>query len=414
MIQIQAKNLHPQSTLRVSPFLGRLVLPLAILLILLGVVPAPVHADVLAGNNADFTISRFLDDGTYVGQFNEDVEGVVEVYWSGLFVDADGSVYSAGTSRITKYSPSGALVWTEILPFAPGGIAVGADGAVYVTYYFSEGTQSHIYRYLPTDRTLEPFSAATGCVRAHFLAIRPGPSGDCLYFSSFADGKVRRVSHVGEEQDVISGQPWTGFIGEATRGVLGIALDSDGSLYAANGFTRSVARFSAASQDPCADPYESDVVIASDLSDPHGIALGPSGELFVANYASNSIQRVTPLGLVEEFAAVGLSGPTDVAYLPVPAGRLPGDCNQDRRLNIADAICMLGVLFLGSPEGFPCGDGRSSDPGNLALLDWQPDGELNVSDPIALLTFLFLGGPAHPLADARNPSTIPVVLEECP
>jgi hypothetical protein len=99
---------------------------------------------------------------------------------------------------------------------------------------------------------------------------------------------------------------------------------------------------------------------------------------------------------------------------PRPPGRIPGDCNQDGRLNIADAICVLGVLFLGTPPRFPCGNGRSSDPGNLALLDWQPDGVVNIADPIALLTFLFLGGPAHPRADPRGPATTPVVLTECP
>jgi hypothetical protein len=78
--------------------------------------------------------------------------------------------------------------------------------------------------------------------------------------------------------------------------------------------------------------------------------------------------------------------------------RVPGDCNQDGTLDLSDAICILGVLFTGTPPLFPCGDGSPSHPGNVALIDWQPDGSVDLSDAVALLQFLFIGGNAHPLA----------------
>jgi hypothetical protein len=78
--------------------------------------------------------------------------------------------------------------------------------------------------------------------------------------------------------------------------------------------------------------------------------------------------------------------------------RLPGDSNEDGVLDISDAVAVFGVLFLGRPERFPCGDGTRSDPGNAALIDWQPDGAVDISDGISILSFLFAGGPPHPLA----------------
>jgi len=79
--------------------------------------------------------------------------------------------------------------------------------------------------------------------------------------------------------------------------------------------------------------------------------------------------------------------------------RVPGDCNESGSLDISDAICIFGTLFLGSPSRYPCGDGESSDPANVALLDWQGDGNVDISDPIALLNFLFGGGPSHILGE---------------
>ena len=49
--------------------------------------------------------------------------------------------------------------------------------------------------------------------------------------------------------------------------------------------------------------------------------------------------------------------------------QLPGDCNQDSRLDISDAVCLLGHLFLGSPPELPCGDGGVTDAANLELMN---------------------------------------------
>jgi hypothetical protein len=77
--------------------------------------------------------------------------------------------------------------------------------------------------------------------------------------------------------------------------------------------------------------------------------------------------------------------------------RVPGDCNDDAQLDISDAICVFGVLFLGTPPSIPCG-GELDGAGNVALVDWQPDARIDIADGIALLAHLFAGAPPHPLA----------------
>lgn len=83
----------------------------------------------------------------------------------------------------------------------------------------------------------------------------------------------------------------------------------------------------------------------------------------------------------------GLEDVTDLATpVVVDPGGAPafsrGDCNQDKRLDIADAICILGHLFNG--EAVTC---------KLAL-DGNDDNRIDIADAIYLLTHLFAQGPA--------------------
>jgi hypothetical protein len=74
----------------------------------------------------------------------------------------------------------------------------------------------------------------------------------------------------------------------------------------------------------------------------------------------------------------------------------PGDSNQDGKLDLSDAVWLLGHLFLGSAgqETLPCEGGTASSPGpgDLALADVNGDVGIDVSDPVSILGFLFLGG----------------------
>jgi hypothetical protein len=83
--------------------------------------------------------------------------------------------------------------------------------------------------------------------------------------------------------------------------------------------------------------------------------------------------------------------------------QLPGDCNQDGTIDISDAICLLGFLYLGSPPALPCGDGSVEDAANDRLLDWNDQAGIDLSDVIAILNWLFQGGSAHVLGELCQP-----------
>jgi hypothetical protein len=87
--------------------------------------------------------------------------------------------------------------------------------------------------------------------------------------------------------------------------------------------------------------------------------------------------------------------------------QVPGDCNQDHTIDLSDGVCIFGFLFLGNPVDLPCGNGRPSDPGNIALVDFNGDRNIDLSDGVAVLAFLFQGGQPHPLG--RPPACVRIM-----
>lgn len=127
--------------------------------------------------------------------------------------------------------------------------------------------------------------------------------------------------------------------------------------------------------------------------------------------ASSAIGESSPVGDASSprFDVDPGADPADA----VGGSQLPGDCNQDRSLDISDAVCIFGVLFLGTPGAFPCGDGSTSHPANIALIDWQRDRVVDISDGISALQFLFVGGPPHVLAVPGRERTACIEIVGC-
>ena len=90
---------------------------------------------------------------------------------------------------------------------------------------------------------------------------------------------------------------------------------------------------------------------------------------------------------------------------PAGGGQLPGDCNQDSQLDISDAVCLLGHLFLGSPQDLPCADGEVTNTANRELMNLNGDRSVDLTDAIHVLRYLFQGGPG-PVAGG---SCLPIV-----
>ena len=74
--------------------------------------------------------------------------------------------------------------------------------------------------------------------------------------------------------------------------------------------------------------------------------------------------------------------------------QVPGDCNGDGRLDLADGICLLNSLFLGHASPFVCGDAEFTD---LDLSNFDGENGTTVTDAIGIFNFIFEGGPPHVL-----------------
>ncbi len=92
----------------------------------------------------------------------------------------------------------------------------------------------------------------------------------------------------------------------------------------------------------------------------------------------------------------------------------PGDCNQDGKLDLSDALCVLGHLFLGTVAVLPCGTTAAlAGEGDLKLLDCNTDRRLDLSDALCVLGSLFLGSPP-PAACAGDVNCPCILIPDCP
>jgi hypothetical protein len=119
---------------------------------------------------------------------------------------------------------------------------------------------------------------------------------------------------------------------------------------------------------------------------------GTEVERFAASFEQHCECGVPALSGTVRFNAIG------------PGGQVPGDCDQDGSVGMADALCVFEALFLGRRPPAACGEPTVENRAYVALLDWQADARLDISDGIALLMYLHFGGPPHQLqADGEPP-----------
>ena len=91
-------------------------------------------------------------------------------------------------------------------------------------------------------------------------------------------------------------------------------------------------------------------------------------------------------------SSVFLGTPGTVENIDSDNLRLPGDANEDGRLDLSDAIRLLGILFLLGDGSLPCGAAEITDAGSRDLLDVNGDRGGDLTDAISLLLHLCQGG----------------------
>jgi hypothetical protein len=90
------------------------------------------------------------------------------------------------------------------------------------------------------------------------------------------------------------------------------------------------------------------------------------------------------------FLSGGSPGAEDPTEFPT-GGQIPGDSNQDARLNISDALHLVSLVFEVVNQ-YPCKDGRPIDTANLLVFDSNGDFRIDGSDVIHTLLYLFADG----------------------
>ncbi len=324
---------------------------IVVLLFLAGLTASPAAAV----DGAD-TIATVAGTGT---QGNVDDEPTTAAgsqlsHPQGLDVDADGNLYIADSSnhRVRKVTTDGVITTiagtgtpgntddeghtaTGSQLFFPIGIAVDADGNLYIAEY-----ANHRIRKVTTDGLITTIAGtgiqgntddeghtATGSQLDSPGAIAIGSDGD-LYIVEVSNHRVRKVSTKGLITTVagITGSNGSAddeghtAIGSQLNFPIGIAVDNDDNLYivdsgnhrirkvTTDGLITTVAGITGSNGS--ADD-EGHTATGSRLQDPRGVAVDNDGNLYIADTNNNRVRKVTTDGLITTIAGTGTSGGTD-------------------------------------------------------------------------------------------------------
>jgi len=145
-------------------------------------------------------------------------------------------------------------------------------------------------------------------------------SDGSLYIADGDNHRVRKVTG-----DVITTVAGTGTAGDsgddglATSAQLntpiGVAVDSDGSLYIGDCGSHRVRKVTkdgvittVAGTGTAGDSGDDGLAIAAQLNGPHGVAVDSDGSLYIANYGSHRVRKVTKDGVITTVGGTGTAG----------------------------------------------------------------------------------------------------------
>jgi sugar lactone lactonase YvrE len=264
--------------------------------------------------------------GTFAGSGAEgsaDGPGLLATFTAprGLAVDASGNVYVAdtGANKLRKITPEGVVstlagsgaagsadgAGAAATFSAPCGLAIWTDGTVYVC-----DRDNHKIRAVDTDGVVTTISGtgvsgstdgakavATFNAPEGIVASQSGP----LYVADTGNHKIRRVTQIGSASTIAGSGTATykdGFDTIASFSApRGIALDADGNLIVADAGNNRLRLVSAAGEVSTlagtgAEGFGNGSLAEATFHGPAALAIGPSGELYVADSLNHALRKV--------------------------------------------------------------------------------------------------------------------------
>lgn len=272
----------------------------------------------------------------------------------GIVVLADGTLFLAdyGNSRIRKVSNGTITTYagTGTCGYSGnGGPATSAalcypTGLVYQggTLYFTDSGYGLIRKIAP-DGTITLLAITTGS--ADGLAV--GNDGGLYTVGSDRVWKMNGTSVVAYAGAAAAAGDGGPAINAGLRRVAQSALAPDGTIYIADSANNKIRKITPsgvistlAGTGSCGLSGDGGLATTATLCGPDGVAVGPDGSVYIADTSNSRIRRVTPDGLINNFAGTtkgfnGDNGPATSAQLYYPDQVAVG---KDGTVYIADSV----------------------------------------------------------------------------
>jgi uncharacterized protein (TIGR03437 family) len=325
---------------------------------------------------------------------------------AGLAVDVSGAVYIAdsGNHKVRKVLNG----WMTTVPvpsgllYTPTGLALDAAGGLYVA---AKGS-SLVLKLAPVLARVagNGYPGYSGDGGPAVLANLTGPrdivfdAAGNLYVADaraglkYSIGVVRRVSVLGMISTFAAGATFRapGDGGPPTSAHLdapsALALDAASNLYVADRDDHRVRRVSASVIVTLAgigfpgSGGDGGFAICAQLDQPEGIALHPSGDIWISESAGNRLRRITALGFIDTISADLLRSPSGIAIDAAGVGYVADTLNRVvRKVGAGGSFSVLDVS-LDQPTGVSldsAGNLYIADSGAPAILKVTPSGVLS-------------------------------------